>query len=82
MKDKRIEVRLTPEEYGKLLSVQKELSCRTITETVRKLLDDDTVQKLRVAWKKPIVKEILKRDGITLETFNWKNYKPTIEVLN
>ena len=82
MKDKRIEIRMTKEMYGKLLTVQKELNCRTISETIVQIInqDDVTVQKLKVIWRKPIVQEILKRDGIVLKDFDWKNYKPKIEV--
>jgi hypothetical protein len=81
-KEKRIVVRMTKVEYDRLIVIQKELNCHTISETVIQMLNDDVIQKLKVIYRKPIVAEILKTHGIDLKTFDWKNYKPIIEVKN
>ena len=63
---------------------QQGIRCVTLGEVVCHLLtslqNDDTLQKLRVIYRKPIVKEILKGHNIDLDTFDWKNYKPSVEV--
>ena len=84
MKNKFISIRVTQEEYERVTCVTKELGCNTIAELFRKCVlqnDDDVTQKLRVCYRKPIVKEILKRNNIDLDTFDWSSYKPTIEVI-